>query len=66
MQSQDTIVNLINSVAQIQRSITTGYGLSFAKTEIWRDLRSKLIVPTEIVSLATAQRYNPALILLDH
>jgi len=56
----------MNSVAQTQRSITIGYGPSFAKTEIWRDLRSKLIVPTEIVSLATAQRYNPALILLDH
>ena len=58
--------NLMKSVAQTQRSITIGYGPSFAKTEIWRDLRSKLTVPTEIVSLATAQRYNPALILLDH
>lgn len=56
----------MNSVVQTQRSITIGYGPSFAKTEFWRELRTKLIVPTEIVSLATAQRYNPALILLDH
>ncbi len=56
----------MNSVVQTRRSITIGNGPSFAKTEMWQDLRSKLIVPTEIVPLATAQRCNPALILLNH
>ena len=46
----------MNSVVQTRRSITIGNGPSFAKTEMWQDLRSKLIVPTEIVPLATAQR----------
>lgn len=29
-------------------------------------MHSKLVIPTEIVSITAAQRYNPALILLDH
>lgn len=56
----------MNSTTQPQRSITIGYGPGYANSKIWEDLRSKLIIPTEIVSLTTAQRYNPGLILLDH
>jgi hypothetical protein len=33
---------------------------------VWNDLQSKLIIPTEMVSVTAAKRYNPALILLDH
>ncbi len=56
----------MNSFAQTQRSITIGYGPAYANTEVWKDLHSKLVIPTEIVSITAAQRYNPALILLDH
>ncbi|GJM12475.1 MAG: HD family phosphohydrolase [Pseudohongiella sp.] len=56
----------MNSSTTTQRTITIGYGPGYAKSEVWNDLRSKLIIPTEIVSLTAAQRYNPALILLDH
>jgi len=56
----------MNSFAQTQRSITIGFGPGYASSEIWKDLQSKLVIPTEIVSITAAQRYNPALILLDH
>lgn len=56
----------MNSFTQTQRSITIGYGPGYANTQIWNDLKSKLVIPTEIVSITAAQRYNPALILLDH
>lgn len=56
----------MNSITKSQRTITIGYGPGYASNKIWEDLRSKLIIPTEIVSLTAAQRYNPALILLDH
>ena len=56
----------MNSSTNTQRTITIGYGPGYAKSEVWNDLKSKLIIPTEIVSITTAQRYNPALILLDH
>ena len=56
----------MNSSANTQWTITIGYGSGYAKSEVWNDLKSKLIIPTEIVSITTAQRYNPALILLDH
>lgn len=56
----------MNSFSNTQRTITIGYGPAYAKTKIWNDLHSKLIIPTEIVSTTAAQRYNPALILLDH
>lgn len=55
----------MNSFSNLQRSITIGYGPAYAKSKIWKDLQSKLIIPTEIVSATTAKRYNPALILLD-
>ena len=56
----------MNSFTNTQRTITIGYGPGYASSKIWGDLRSKLIIPTEIVSITAAQRYNPALILLDH
>jgi HD-GYP domain-containing protein (c-di-GMP phosphodiesterase class II) len=56
----------MNSFAQTQRTITIAYGPGYANSNIWRDLHSKLIIPTEIVSSTAAQRYNPALILIDH
>ena len=56
----------MNSFAQTQRSITIAYGPAYANSKIWKDLHSKLVIPTEIVSIAAAQRYNPALIILDH
>lgn len=56
----------MNSFTKTQRTITIGYGPGYASSKIWDDLKSKLIIPTEIVSLTAAQRYNPALILLDH
>lgn len=56
----------MNSFSNTQRTITIGYGPAYAKTKIWNDLHSKLIIPTEIVSTTAAQRYNPALILIDH
>ncbi len=56
----------MNSITKPQRTITIGYGPGYASSKIWDDLRSKLVIPTEIVSLTAAQRYNPALILLDH
>lgn len=55
----------MNSFANTQRIITIGYGPGYAKSKIWGNLRSKLIIPTEILSITAAQRYNPALILLD-
>ena len=56
----------MNSFTNTQRTITIGYGPGYAKSDVWDDLKSKLIIPTEIVSITAAQRYNPALILLDH
>ncbi|NKB31643.1 MAG: GAF domain-containing protein [Pseudomonadales bacterium] len=56
----------MNSFADNQRTITIGYGPGYANAAVWNDLQSKLIIPTEIVSVTAAQRYNPALILLDH
>jgi hypothetical protein len=56
----------MNSSTNTQRTITIDYGPGYAKSEVWNDLKSKLIIPTEIFSITTAQRYNPALILLDH
>lgn len=56
----------MNSYSKTQRTITIGYGPGYANSKIWEDLKSKLVIPTEIVSLTAAQRYNPALILLDH
>ena len=55
-----------NSLSNTQRTITIGYGPGYSKSDVWADLKSKLIIPTEIVSITAAQRYNPALILLDH
>lgn len=55
----------MNSLISTQRTLTIGYGPGYASSRVWNDLRSKLIIPTEIVSLTAAQRYNPALILLD-
>ncbi|MEX0962976.1 MAG: HD domain-containing phosphohydrolase [Pseudohongiellaceae bacterium] len=56
----------MNSFTNTQRTITIGYGPGYAKSDVWNDLKSKLIIPTEIISITAAQRYNPALILLDH
>lgn len=56
----------MNSFANTQRTITIGYGPGYAAAAVWNDIQSKLIIPTEIVSISAAQRYNPALILLDH
>jgi hypothetical protein len=56
----------MNSLSNTQRTITIGYGPGYSKSDVWADLKSKLIIPTEIVSITAAQRYNPALILLDH
>ena len=56
----------MNSISNTQRTITIGYGPGYANSDVWNDLKSKLIIPTEIVSITAAQRYNPALILLDH
>lgn len=59
------VVTKMNSYTQTQRTITIGYGPGYANSEVWNDIKSKLIIPTEIVSITAAQRYNPALILLD-
>ncbi|MEQ8408037.1 MAG: HD domain-containing phosphohydrolase [Gammaproteobacteria bacterium] len=56
----------MNSIANTQRTITIGYGPAYASSKIWPDLKSKLLIPTELVSYATAKRYNPALIILDN
>lgn len=56
----------MNSATNTQRTITVGYGPGYANNEVWADLKSKLVLPTEINSFAAAQRYTPALILLDH
>tara|TARA_B100000959_G_scaffold49791_1_gene51580 strand:+ start:78 stop:314 length:237 start_codon:yes stop_codon:yes gene_type:complete len=56
----------MNSLTNTQQTITIGYGPGYAGSEVWNDLKSKLIVPTEIVSSTAAQRYNPARILLDN
>ncbi len=56
----------MNSFAQAQRTITIAYGPGYANSSIWKDLHSRLIIPTEIISSTAAQRYNPALILIDH
>ncbi|MEQ8954854.1 MAG: HD domain-containing phosphohydrolase [Gammaproteobacteria bacterium] len=56
----------MNSLSNTQRTITIAYGPGYAKSEVWNDIRSKLIIPTEIVSETAAKRYSPALILLDH
>ena len=41
----------MNSPTNTQRTITIGYGPGYAKSEVWNDLKSKLIIPTEIVSI---------------
>ena len=56
----------MNSDTNTQRTVTIAYGPSFANSEVWNDIKSKLVIPTEIVSITAAQRYDPALILLDH
>ncbi|MDD9890185.1 MAG: hypothetical protein OXU66_15000 [Gammaproteobacteria bacterium] len=56
----------MNSFANNQRTITIAYGPGYANAAVWNDLQSKLVIPTEILSITAAQRYNPALILLDH
>ena len=56
----------MNSDTNTQRTVTIAYGPSFANSEVWNDIKSKLVVHTEIVSITAAQRYDPALILLDH
>ena len=53
----------MNSFAQIKRSVTIGSGS--ASSDIWKDLQSKEVLPTDIVSF-TAQRSNLTLILLEH
>ena len=53
------------SSTNTQQTLTIFYGPSYAKSEIWNDLKSTLIIPTEVSSITTAQRYNPALILLN-
>lgn len=55
----------MHSFANNQRTITIAYGPGYANAAVWNDLQSKLIIPTEIVSVTAAQRYNPALVLLD-
>lgn len=55
----------MNTFSNSQRTITIGYGPGYARSEVWSHLKSKLVIPTEIVSITAAQRYNPALILLD-
>jgi len=56
----------MNSNTNTQHTVTIGYGPSFAHSQVWSDIKSKRIVPTEIVSITAAKRYSPALILLDH
>ena len=56
----------MNSYTNTQRTVTIAYGPSFANNEVWNNIKSKLVIPTEIVSITAAQRYDPALILLDH
>lgn len=56
----------MNSYTNTQYTVTIAYGPSYARSKVWSDIQSKRIIPTEIVSLTAAQRYNPALILLDH
>lgn len=56
----------MNSSTNTQRTITIAYGPGYANSEVWNDLKSKFIIPTEIVSITAAHRYAPALILLDH
>jgi HD-GYP domain-containing protein (c-di-GMP phosphodiesterase class II) len=56
----------MNSYTQTSRTLTIAYGPGYGSSRVWNDLKSKLIIPTEIMSLAVAQRYSPALIVLDH
>jgi len=56
----------MNSLNQASRTLTIAYGPGYASSRVWNDLKSKLIVPTEVMSLSVAQRYSPALIVLDH
>ena len=56
----------MNSSTNTQHIITIAYGPGYANSQVWKDLKSKLVIPTEVVSITAAQRYNPALILLDH
>lgn len=56
----------MNADTNTQRTITIAYGPGYANSEVWKDIKSKLIIPTEIVSITAAKRYDPALILLDH
>lgn len=56
----------MNSSTNKQRTLTIAYGPAYADSALWNDLKSDLIIATEIPSIAAARRYNPALILLDH
>jgi hypothetical protein len=46
----------MNSSTNTQRTITIDYGPGYAKSEVWNDLKSKFIIPTEIVYITVAQR----------
>lgn len=46
----------MNSFTQTSRTLTIAYGPGYASSRVWNDLKSKLIIPTEIMSLAVAQR----------
>lgn len=59
-------IEIMSSYTNNQRTLTIGYGPGYSHSRVWNDLKSKLIIPTEIISLTTALRYSPALILLDH
>ena len=56
----------MNSFTNTQRTITIAYGPGYANNRVWNDIKSKLLIPTEIVSITAAKRYSPALILLDN
>lgn len=56
----------MNSFTQTSRTLTIAYGPGYSSSRVWNDIKSKLIIPTEVMSLSVAQRYSPALIVLDH
>ena len=56
----------MNSFTNTQRTITIAYGPGYANNRVWNDIKSKLLIPTEIVSITAAKRYCRALILLDN
>ncbi|NQV71009.1 MAG: GAF domain-containing protein [Pseudohongiella sp.] len=55
----------MNTAPNTQHPISIAYGTDYAKSEVWGNLKSTLIIPTEIDSFTAAQCCNPALILLD-